>query len=135
MQDRVLILDFGAQTTQLIARRVREAGVYCEILPYNTDPETLKAFGARAIILSGGPASVVGADTPSAPAMVFEANVPVLGICYGEHNCLRLRACDRATQRILTGPSSPAKLYLCPDCKNLNSPNMVALCPGNVQTN
>ena len=85
MQDRVLILDFGAQTTQLIARRVREAGVYCEILPYNTDPETLKAFGARAIILSGGPASVVGADTPSAPAMVFEANVPVLGICYGEH--------------------------------------------------
>ncbi len=85
MQDRVLILDFGAQTTQLIARRVREAGVYCEILPYNAEPTALKAFGARAIILSGGPASVAGADTPSAPAMVFEAGVPVLGICYGEH--------------------------------------------------
>ncbi|MHA1537718.1 MAG: glutamine-hydrolyzing GMP synthase [Alphaproteobacteria bacterium] len=85
MQDRVLILDFGAQTTQLIARRVREAGVYCEIQPYNTDPQTLEAFGARAIILSGGPASVAADDTPSAPAMVFEAKVPVLGICYGEH--------------------------------------------------
>ena len=82
--DRVLILDFGAQYTQLIARRVRESGVYCEIHPFNTDPAKIADFGARAIILSGGPASVTGADTPSAPPMVFEAGVPVLGICYGE---------------------------------------------------
>ncbi len=82
--DRVLILDFGAQYTQLIARRVRESGVYCEIHPFNTDPAKIAAFGARAIILSGGPASVTGVDTPCAPPMVFEAGVPVLGICYGE---------------------------------------------------
>ncbi|MDH3232831.1 MAG: glutamine-hydrolyzing GMP synthase [Alphaproteobacteria bacterium] len=84
MQDRVLILDFGGQTTQLIARRVREAGVYCEIHPFNIDPAKIAAFAPKAIILSGGPASVIEADTPAAPLEVFEAGVPVLGICYGE---------------------------------------------------
>ncbi|HUT50261.1 MAG TPA: glutamine-hydrolyzing GMP synthase [Alphaproteobacteria bacterium] len=84
MQDRVLILDFGGQTTQLIARRVREAGVYCEIHPFNIDPSKITAFAPKAIILSGGPASVTKADTPAAPLAVFEAGVPVLGICYGE---------------------------------------------------
>jgi GMP synthase (glutamine-hydrolysing) len=84
MQDRVLILDFGGQTTQLIARRVREAGVYCEIHPFNIDPAKIAAFAPKAIILSGGPASVIEADTPAAPGAVFAAGVPVLGICYGE---------------------------------------------------
>ncbi len=84
MQDRVLILDFGGQTTQLIARRVREAGVYCEIHPFNIDPEQIVAFAPKAVILSGGPASVIEDDTPAVPVEVFEAGVPVLGICYGE---------------------------------------------------
>jgi len=89
--DRILILDFGSQVTQLIARRVREAGVYCEIWPYNADPDRLRAWGPSGIILSGGPASVTEGDTPRAPEAVFEAGVPVLGICYGEQTmCLQL---------------------------------------------
>ena len=84
MTDRVLILDFGSQVTQLIARRVRESGVYCEILPFNVAPERIGEFGAKAIILSGGPASVTAEETPRAPETVFELGVPVLGICYGE---------------------------------------------------
>ncbi|MGZ5930143.1 MAG: glutamine-hydrolyzing GMP synthase [Rhizomicrobium sp.] len=79
----VLVLDFGSQVTQLIARRVREAGVYCEIVPYNKAEEAL-AKKPRAIILSGGPASVTESDTPRAPQAVFVMGVPVLGICYGE---------------------------------------------------
>ncbi len=82
--DRVLILDFGSQVTQLIARRVRETGVYCEIFPYNVPPERIAAFAPKAIILSGGPASVPDGNSPRAPQMVFEAGVPVLGICYGQ---------------------------------------------------
>jgi len=82
--DRVLILDFGSQVTQLIARRVRETGVYCEIFPYNATPERIAAFAPKAIILSGGPASVPDGNSPRAPQMVFEAGVPVLGICYGQ---------------------------------------------------
>jgi len=81
--DRVLILDFGSQVTQLIARRVREAGVYCEIWPYSVAAERIRAFAPAAIILSGGPASVTEGDSPRAPQAVFEAGVPVLGICYG----------------------------------------------------
>ena len=84
MTDRVLILDFGSQVTQLIARRVRESGVYCEIHPYNLDVQALAAFGPRAIILSGGPASLTATQAPRAPDAVFELGVPVLGICYGE---------------------------------------------------
>jgi GMP synthase (glutamine-hydrolysing) len=80
---RVLILDFGAQYTQLIARRVRESGVYCEIHPWDTSDAEVRAFGARGIILSGGPESVTDAVPPRAPAAVFELGVPVLGICYG----------------------------------------------------
>ena len=80
---RILILDFGAQYTQLIARRVRELGVYCEIHPWDIDEATLRAFGARAIILSGGPESVTESATPRAPAATFTIGVPVLGICYG----------------------------------------------------
>ena len=80
----VLVVDFGSQVTQLIARRVREAGVYCEIVPYNKAAEALAARTPRAVILSGGPASVTENDTPRAPQKVFELGVPVLGICYGE---------------------------------------------------
>jgi GMP synthase (glutamine-hydrolysing) len=82
--DRVLIVDFGSQVTQLIARRVREAGVYSEIVPYDKAEAALAASPPRAIILSGGPASVHETGTPQAPQVVFTAGVPVLGICYGE---------------------------------------------------
>jgi GMP synthase (glutamine-hydrolysing) len=82
--DRVLILDFGSQLTQLIARRVRESGVYCEIWPFSADPARIDAYAPRAIILSGGPASVPEGDSPRAPQRVFEMGVPVLGICYGQ---------------------------------------------------
>jgi len=83
--DRILIIDFGSQVTQLIARRVRESGVYCEIHPFNNvDDAFLATYAPKAIILSGGPASVVDMGTPRAPDGVFSANVPVLGICYGQ---------------------------------------------------
>ena len=81
--DKILILDFGAQYTQLIARRVRELGVYCEIWAWDHDPGRFAGFGARGIILSGGPESTTLEDAPSAPQAVFDAGVPVLGICYG----------------------------------------------------
>jgi len=84
MTDRILILDFGSQVTQLIARRVRESGVYCEILPFNTSAERIVEFAPAAIILSGGPASVNEATAPLAPQKVFEMDIPVLGICYGQ---------------------------------------------------
>ena len=85
MSDRVLIIDFGSQVTQLIARRVRESGVYCEIHPFNgVTAESLAAYGPKAVILSGGPASVTAAETPRAPDAVFTMGVPVLGICYGQ---------------------------------------------------
>jgi GMP synthase (glutamine-hydrolysing) len=80
---RILILDFGSQYTQLIARRVREIGVYCEIHPWDAGEADIRGFGARGIILSGGPESVTVAGAPAAPAAVFESGVPVLGICYG----------------------------------------------------
>jgi GMP synthase (glutamine-hydrolysing) len=83
MSDRILILDFGSQVTQLIARRVRESGVYCEIHPFTIDDATVRDFAPRAIILSGGPASVTEGAAPRAPEIVFRFGVPVLGICYG----------------------------------------------------
>jgi GMP synthase (glutamine-hydrolysing) len=83
MHQKVLILDFGAQYTQLIARRVRECGVYCEIHPFDVGDAFVREFNPAAIILSGGPASVYEGGTPRAPQFVFEAGVPVLGICYG----------------------------------------------------
>jgi GMP synthase (glutamine-hydrolysing) len=81
--DRILILDFGSQYTQLIARRVREAGVYCEIHPWSADDAVLRAFAPSGIILSGGPDTVTAAETGRAPQSAFELGVPVLGICYG----------------------------------------------------
>jgi GMP synthase (glutamine-hydrolysing) len=80
---KILILDFGAQYTQLIARRVRELGVYCEIHPWDIGDAKVRAFGARGIILSGGPESVTDSAPPRAPESVFALAVPVLGICYG----------------------------------------------------
>ncbi|WP_321391424.1 glutamine-hydrolyzing GMP synthase [Emcibacter sp.] len=84
MTDRILIIDFGSQVTQLIARRVRESGVYSEIVPFNKAEEALEDFDPAGIILSGGPNSVTGIDTPRAPEKVFTMGLPVLGICYGE---------------------------------------------------
>jgi GMP synthase (glutamine-hydrolysing) len=84
VHESVLILDFGSQVTQLIARRVREAGVYCEIVPFNKAATAAKQLAPGAIILSGGPASVMGGAAPSAPQEIFSLGVPVLGICYGE---------------------------------------------------
>ncbi|MGH8149427.1 MAG: glutamine-hydrolyzing GMP synthase [Steroidobacteraceae bacterium] len=81
--DRILILDFGAQYTQLIARRVRECGVYCEIHPWDMSDAEVRAFAPRGIILSGGPQSVTDEQPPRAPESVFTVGVPVLGICYG----------------------------------------------------
>ena len=87
MHDKILILDFGSQVTQLIARRVRDARVYSEIHPYDVDASLIeklvKVGGCKGIILSGGPSSVTEGDTPRAPDIVFKLGVPVLGICYG----------------------------------------------------
>ncbi len=89
--ERVLILDFGSQVTQLIARRVREAGVYCEIHPFTMTPDKIEAYDPKAIILSGSPASVTEVNAPRAPDIVFERGVPVLGICYGQQTmCAQL---------------------------------------------
>ncbi len=83
MHSKILILDFGSQVTQLIARRVRDAGVFSEVHPYDVSDEFIREYGASGIILSGGPNSVTEGDTPRAPMAVFDAGVPVLGICYG----------------------------------------------------
>ena len=82
--DRILILDFGSQVTQLIARRLRESGVYCEVWPYTASIERIAGFGAKGIIFSGGPASVTEGASPRPPAGVFAMGLPILGICYGQ---------------------------------------------------
>jgi GMP synthase (glutamine-hydrolysing) len=91
MSDRILILDFGSQVTQLIARRVRESGVYCEIHPFTIAEDRLCEFAPCGVILSGGPASLTEAASPRAPELVFRLGVPVLGICYGMQTmCMQL---------------------------------------------
>ncbi|PIE47765.1 MAG: glutamine-hydrolyzing GMP synthase [Gammaproteobacteria bacterium] len=82
-QDRILIIDYGSQYSQLIARRVREAGVFCEMYPYDIDSQRIVDFGAKGVILSGGPESVHADDSPKINDAIFELAVPVLGICYG----------------------------------------------------
>jgi GMP synthase (glutamine-hydrolysing) len=84
MHDSILIVDFGSQVTKLIARRVREEHVYCELVPFQSAEAALRTLRPKGIILSGGPASVLDKDAPRAPPGIFEAGVPVLGICYGE---------------------------------------------------
>jgi GMP synthase (glutamine-hydrolysing) len=82
--DKILIVDFGSQVTQLIARRVREEGVYCEIVPFQRAEAAFREMRPRGVILSGGPASVLDKDAPLAPSAIYDAGLPVLGICYGE---------------------------------------------------
>jgi GMP synthase (glutamine-hydrolysing) len=82
--DKILIVDFGSQVTQLIARRVREERVYCEIVPYQKAEAAFAELKPKGVILSGGPASVLDKDAPLAPAAIYQSGVPVLGICYGE---------------------------------------------------
>ena len=79
----ILILDFGSQYTQLIARRIRESHVYCEIHPYNIKLEEMKAMNPKGIVLSGGPSTVHDKDAPIVDGRVFDLGLPVLGICYG----------------------------------------------------
>ena len=101
--DKVLIIDFGSQVTQLIARRVREAGVYCEIAPFQKAAAAFAALQPKALILSGGPASVLEEGSPRAPQAIFEAGVPILGICYGEQIAggpARRRGRSRPSRRI-----------------------------------
>ncbi|MDB2324830.1 glutamine-hydrolyzing GMP synthase [Alphaproteobacteria bacterium] len=98
--DSILIVDFGSQVTQLIARRLREAGVYTEILPCTTTSQKITQANPRGIILSGGPASVAMADTPRAPQVVFDLGVPVLGICYGQQTI-----CQQLGGRVEPGTS------------------------------
>ena len=89
--DRILIVDFGSQVTQLIARRVRESGVYCEIAPFNAAEKAFAAMNPSAIILSGGPNSVADIDTPRAPESLLASGLPILGICYGQQTlCAQL---------------------------------------------
>src|SRR6201986_237039 len=82
--DKILIVDFGSQVTQLIARRVREEGVYSEIVPFQKAEQACRDMRPKAVILSGGPASVHERGSPRAPQLIFESGVPVLGICYGQ---------------------------------------------------
>src|ERR1043166_4327054 len=82
--DKILIVDFGSQVTQLIARRVREEKVYCEIVPYQKAEAAFREMKPKAVILSGGPASVLDKNAPLAPKSIYDSGVPVLGICYGE---------------------------------------------------
>jgi GMP synthase (glutamine-hydrolysing) len=82
--DSILIVDFGSQVTQLIARRVREAGVYCEIAPFNSAHDAFERMAPKGVIFSGGPASVTLEDSPKAPQSLFDSGVPLLGICYGQ---------------------------------------------------
>ena len=82
-QNKILILDFGSQYTQLIARRVREIGVYCELVPYDVNPHFIENYNPSGIILSGGPDTVSQIDSARAPNIIFELKIPILGICYG----------------------------------------------------
>src|SRR6187402_1369903 len=89
--DTVLIVDFGSQVTQLIARRVREAGVYCEIAPFQSAESAFYRLKPKAIILSGSPASTVDENSPRAPNIIFDSGLPVFGICYGQQvMCMQL---------------------------------------------
>eukprot|EP01036_Dinobryon_divergens_P040039 gene40039-52874_t len=82
--DSILIIDFGSQVTQLIARRLREAGVYCEIHPFNKSAEAFARMQPKGVIFSGGPASVIDEGSPRAPKEVLDSGVPILAICYGQ---------------------------------------------------
>ena len=113
-QEKILIIDFGSQVTQLIARRIREIGVYCELWPWQADPQAMQAVGARGVILSGGPASACSQGSPRVPQWVLEAGVPVLGICYGlQVMALQLGGMVQSAERREFGP---ARLHLHAPC-------------------
>jgi GMP synthase (glutamine-hydrolysing) len=107
MHDKILIVDFGSQVTQLIARRVREEKVYSEIVPFQKAEEAFRTMKPKAVILSGGPASVLDANAPLAPKAIYEAGVPVLGICYGEQAMARSRPAITANSAAPKSRSSP----------------------------
>ena len=94
MPDTILIIDFGSQVTQLIARRLREKSIYTEILPSSvlgTTDMAMRLAGVKGVVLSGGPNSVTQTDTPRAPKEIFDADIPLLGICYGQQTiCAQL---------------------------------------------
>ena len=108
MTQTILILDFGSQVTQLIARRVREAGVYCQVLPYNCDAKRALASNPSGVILSGGPASVLDEGSPYLPEFVMELGVPIFGICYGQQ--LLMQALGGASFQITKPRIWPRKL-------------------------
>src|SRR5688572_19841719 len=83
MTEQIVILDFGSQYTQVIARRIREGNVYCTILPYNTPARVISGLDAKGLVLSGGPASVYAPDAPQPDKRIFQLGLPILGICYG----------------------------------------------------
>jgi GMP synthase (glutamine-hydrolysing) len=104
--DKLLIVDFGSQVTQLIARRVREAGVYCEIVPFQSAGRAFAEMKPKAVILSGGPASVPDVGSPRAPQAIFDSGVPVLGICYGQMTMAARRlGRERPSPRVRPGGS------------------------------
>ena len=82
-KDKILILDFGSQYTQLIARRIREIGVFSELVPYDINLDYIREFNPNGIILSGGPDTVTNTDSSRVDSKIFELNIPILGICYG----------------------------------------------------
>ena len=94
LTDSILIVDFGSQVTQLIARRVREAGVYSEIAPFNNAEAAFARMQPKGIILSGGPASTTQAGSPRAPQIVFDSGLPILGICYGQQTMMMQLGAD-----------------------------------------
>ena len=97
MSDRILILDFGSQVTQLIARRVREKGCYCEIFPFNCGLDKIKVFDPKGLILSGGPASVLSDTAPTPPQEIWEMGLPIFAICYGQQIM-----CDQLGGKVIT---------------------------------
>jgi GMP synthase (glutamine-hydrolysing) len=115
--DRVLIVDFGSQVTQLIARRVRESGVYCEIVPFNASEQAFADMDPKAVILSGGPNSVADMDTPRAPEAILNSGKPILGICYGQQTlCTQLggeveQSDEREFGRAFLNITSPSPLF------------------------
>ena len=98
-RETVIVIDFGGQYNQLVARRVRECNVYCEIYSYKTDLEKIKAMNPKGIILTGGPNSCYAEGAPSCTKELFELGIPVLGLCYGAERLLRPRSGNMERQR------------------------------------
>ena len=106
--EMVLVMDFGGQYSQLIARRIRECGVYCEIHPYRSSVERIREMNPKAIVFSGGPSSVYGEKAPHCDPGVFELGIPVLGICYGMQLMAYLLGGKVTSEKIFNRPPSTA---------------------------